>query len=176
MTAESEGWVPETEVWSVELSVTSHTLTAYKSVAFPYPLTAGVVGAPEMTSQLFSTALWDLANSRPVHSLLCSCLLCLLPLFHCSLQDGFGQTWCTGDMSIPLQFASLYVCLLTASYLTQTGECLRGFFLNTSLSFGPLVWEGFVVIAGFWRPNKWSQNTNTNTTDFVIHKDDILCT
>ena len=29
-------------------------------------------------------------------------------LYHCALQDNFGQTWWTGDMSIPLQFASLY--------------------------------------------------------------------
>ena len=29
-------------------------------------------------------------------------------LFHCALQDGFGQTWWTGDMCIPLQFVSLY--------------------------------------------------------------------
>ena len=29
--------------------------------------------------------------------------------FHCALQDGFGQTWWwTGDITIPLQFASLY--------------------------------------------------------------------
>ena len=28
--------------------------------------------------------------------------------FHCALQDGFGQTWWTRDMTIPLQFASLY--------------------------------------------------------------------
>ena len=28
--------------------------------------------------------------------------------FHCALQDGFGQSWWTGDMIIPLQFASLY--------------------------------------------------------------------
>ena len=55
------------------------------------PLSAGVVGAPLVTSQpvssifLFSTALWDLANSRPVHSLMLSshlffCLVCLCPL------------------------------------------------------------------------------------------------
>ena len=25
--------------------------------------------------------------------------------FHCALQDGFAQTWWTGDISIPLQFA-----------------------------------------------------------------------
>ena len=29
--------------------------------------------------------------------------------FRCALQDGFGQTWWTGNMSIPLQFASVYV-------------------------------------------------------------------
>ena len=28
--------------------------------------------------------------------------------FHCALQDGFGQTLRTGNMTIPLQFASLY--------------------------------------------------------------------
>ena len=28
--------------------------------------------------------------------------------FNCALQDGFGQTWWIGDMTIPLQFASLY--------------------------------------------------------------------
>ena len=61
---------------------------------FIYPLTARVVGAPQIILQpvspyyfsLFSAALWDLANSRPVHSLMLSahlflCLLCLLPPF-----------------------------------------------------------------------------------------------
>ena len=28
--------------------------------------------------------------------------------FHCALQDGFGQTWWTGNMTKPLQFASFY--------------------------------------------------------------------
>ena len=28
--------------------------------------------------------------------------------FHCALQNGFGLTWWTGDMTIPLQFASLH--------------------------------------------------------------------
>ena len=46
---------------------------------------------------LFSTALWDLPNSRPVHSLMLSshlflCRPCLLPPFHCALQDGSDQT------------------------------------------------------------------------------------
>ena len=57
-----------------------------------YPLTARVVGASQMISQPVSpdfpvpTALWDLANSRPVYSLMLSshlnlCLPCLLPPF-----------------------------------------------------------------------------------------------
>ena len=51
-----------------------------------YPLTAKVIGAPQMISQpvssifsLFSTALWDLTNSRPVHSLMLSSHLFLCP-------------------------------------------------------------------------------------------------
>ena len=82
-----------------------------------YPLTIRVVLAQhDFTTSfhfsLFSTALWDLPNSRPVQSLMLSshlffCLPCLLPLF-IVLQDGFGQTWWTGDMTILLQFASLY--------------------------------------------------------------------
>ena len=56
---------------------------------FTYSLTVGVVGAPCMTSQpVSSTALWDLANSRPVHFLTLSsklsfffCLPCLLRSF-----------------------------------------------------------------------------------------------
>ena len=45
---------------------------------------------------LFSTAPWDLANSRSVHSpMLFSHLFFLSALssspFHCALQDGFGQ-------------------------------------------------------------------------------------
>ena len=31
-------------------------------------------------------------------------------LFHCVLQDGFRKTWWTGDMTISLQFTSLYDC------------------------------------------------------------------
>ena len=31
--------------------------------------------------------------------------------FHCALQDGFGQTWWKGGMSIPFQF--VWVCLCT---------------------------------------------------------------
>ena len=60
---------------------------------------------------LFSSPLWDLADSRLLHSLMLSsylffCLSLSSSPFHCAFQDGFGQTWWTGDMSIPLQFAS----------------------------------------------------------------------
>ena len=47
---------------------------------------------------LFSTAFWDLPNSRPVHFLMLSSyfFLCLSALssspFHCALQGGFGLT------------------------------------------------------------------------------------
>ena len=45
---------------------------------------------------LFFTALWDLTNSGPVHSLMLSFYLFLSALssssFHCALQDGFGHT------------------------------------------------------------------------------------
>ena len=61
---------------------------------------------------LFSTALWDLPNSRPVHSLMLSfhlflCLPCLLPPLTMPCMMVLA-TWWTGDMTIPLQFASLY--------------------------------------------------------------------
>ena len=63
-------------------------------------------------SSLFSTALWDLANSRPVHFLMLSShlFLCLprllLPLL--CLARWFWPDLMNGDMTIPLHFASLY--------------------------------------------------------------------
>ena len=73
-------------VTNTSLSLSSLPLSLF------YPLTARVVGAPQMVSQpvssifSFSTVLWDLPNSRPVHSLMSSshlfhCLPCLLPPF-----------------------------------------------------------------------------------------------
>ena len=57
-----------------------------------YPITEGRLGTTDdfttsfLHFSLFSTALWDLVNSRPVHSLMLSshlflCLPCLLPPF-----------------------------------------------------------------------------------------------
>ena len=86
---------------------------------------------------LSSTALWDLANSRPVHSPMLSFHLFFLSvlsssLFHCALRDGFGQTRWTGDMSVPLHFASAYDgqevfvwsdCLLYLGMNSLVGKC-----------------------------------------------------
>ena len=84
-----------------------------------YTLIARVVGALQIISQ-------PLSSIFPV--LHCPLGLCELPVcpflegvfpplplsalcsstFHCASQDGFGQTWWTGDITIPLQFVSLY--------------------------------------------------------------------
>ena len=61
---------------------------------------------------LFSTALWDLANSRPIHSLMFSshlflCLPCLLPPFTVPCKVVLARPD-EQETSIPLQFASLY--------------------------------------------------------------------
>ena len=59
-----------------------------------------------------STALWELANSRPPFPEVVFPPFLLTALssspFYCALQGGFGKTWWTGDMTIPLQFVSLY--------------------------------------------------------------------
>ena len=63
---------------------------------FTYPLTPGVVGAPQMTPQPVSSIfLCSPLPSGPVPSLILSSNLFLSALsspFHCALQDGFGQT------------------------------------------------------------------------------------
>ena len=103
--------------------VQSNESTIYSSVIIIIinPWTTRVVGAPQMILQ-------------PVFSIF-PCFHCLLGLgelhacpfpdvvypplplsalssspFHCALQDGVGQIWWTGNMTIPLQFASLYDC------------------------------------------------------------------
>ena len=60
---------------------------------------------------MFSNALWDLINSRHVHSLMQSshlflCLLVFFPLSLC-LARWFWPDLMKGDMCVPRQFASL---------------------------------------------------------------------
>ena len=61
---------------------------------------------------LFSTALWDLSNSRPVHSLMLSshlflCLPCLLSPFTVPCKMVLARPD-EQETTIPLHFASLY--------------------------------------------------------------------
>ena len=131
-------------------------------MTFTYPLTAGVVGAPQMTSQpvssifLFPTALWDLAKCRPVHSLMLSShsffFVCLdfFTLLVC-LARWFWPDLLNGRQTIPLQFASLYDgqevlvgsdCLLdlgTDFLVPLYGLCMRCVVSCGSTSFSWLV-------------------------------------
>ena len=66
---------------------------------------------------LFSTALLDLVNSRPVHSLvLSSPPLSLSALssssFRCAVQDGCGETWWTGRWETQSYHCSLRIFTL----------------------------------------------------------------
>ena len=55
--------------------------------------------------------------------------------FHCALQDGFSQTWWTGDLSIPRQFASLY-----DGQVFVWSDCLLD--LGTNFLIGNMVFVG----------------------------------
>ena len=92
-------------------------------IIFFHPLTARVVGAPQMISQpvssispwFFPVLHYPLGLGKLQACPFPDIAFPPLPLstlssssFHCALQDGFGQTWWTGDMAIPLQSASLY--------------------------------------------------------------------
>ena len=84
-----------------------------------YPLTTRVIGTPHIILQSVSSILpcshcplWlGELQAGPFPDV----VFLPLPLsalssspFHWALQDGFGQTWWTGDVTIPPQFASLY--------------------------------------------------------------------
>ena len=82
------------------------------------PLTVRVTGAPQMILPPVSSinpcspmppGTWRTPGlSIPWCCLSTSSSVCLVFFpFHCALQNGLGQTWWTGDMTIPLQFASL---------------------------------------------------------------------
>ena len=79
-----------------------HVLTdsVFQIFTFTYPLTAGVFAAPQMTSQQFPpffcsplpSVTWQTKGlSIPCRPTSFSVGLVYFP-FHCSLQDGFGQS------------------------------------------------------------------------------------
>ena len=87
---------------------------------------------------LFSTALWDLANSKPVHSLMLSshlflCLPCLLPPSLClarwfwpDLMNGrhdHTTAVCVSLRWSDLQGCHLCVCVC-AIFLTRCNDCV----------------------------------------------------
>ena len=83
------------------------------------PSTARVVGAPQVilqpVSSFFPVLHCPLGLAELQTCPFPDVVFPPLPLstfssspFHCALQDGFGQAWWTGDMTILLQFASLY--------------------------------------------------------------------
>ena len=111
-----------------------------------YPLTARVVWAPQMICNqflpFFPVLHCPLGLSKLQACLFPDVVFPPLPLsalsssrFCCALQDSFGQTWWTGDMTIPLQFVSLYNgqevlvwsnCLLLCWILAQTSSLVTG--------------------------------------------------
>ena len=84
-----------------------------------YPLTMRVIGAPQMISQpvfsIFSCSQCPLGLGKLQACPFSDVVFLHLPLsalssspFHCALQDDFGQTWWTENITIPLQFVSLF--------------------------------------------------------------------
>ena len=108
---------------------------------------------------LFSTAVLDLANSRPVHSLMLSshlflCLPCLLPPFHCALQDGFGQSWWIWDMtgyhcSLHLFTTVRSLCGPIACWiLVRTSSLIIWSCMRCLVSFGSISFPWLVFFLG----------------------------
>ena len=105
---------------SIYLTCFTFAFTFTFTFSFTYPLTARVIGAPQMTSQPVSSTfpcspppsgtLRTPGLSIPSYCLSTSFFLSALSAsrFHCALQDDFCRIGWTGDMSTPLQFASLY--------------------------------------------------------------------
>ena len=123
------------------LSKCSLQFRDFLSPHLTYPLTVRVSGAPQMTSQpnfphltLSSTALWELVNSKPVHSLLLSshlifCLPCLLPPFivPCKMTVARPDEWETCP----------YHCTLLLFIMVTWSNCLLN--LGTDFLVGNVV-------------------------------------
>ena len=121
LSAQAQKWKKKKVPWKTLPTNIDRSLSACTFI-LTYPLIARVIGASKWFHNQFppfSSALQELVNSRPVHSLTSSSHLffCLLSSasFHCALQDGFGQTWWTGDMSIPRSLR-LFMMVRRSSY------------------------------------------------------------
>ena len=109
-----------------------------------YLLTARVAGAPQTISQPVSSIFpCTPLPSRTWQTPGLSIPWCYLPTsssasssspLNCALQDGFGQTWWMGDMTIPLHFASLYT-----GQVLMWSDCLLN--LGTDFLIGNMVFQ-----------------------------------
>ena len=109
---------------------------------------------------LFSTALWDLANSRPFHSmwlfshifffLLFFCLPCLLPLFSvvcpCRMVLARPDKWETCPNHFNLR---LFTMARRSSYQVLAHVSNLGLFLSFVLKGLPSLESGFAERSGF---------------------------
>ena len=98
-------------------------------------------------SSLFPTALWDLANSRPVHSLMSSshlflCLPCLLPPFTATYEGWFWPDLMTGRRDHTttacffLRWSGLRVVRLPAGSWHGLPRWQHGFYMRSAASCG----------------------------------------
>ena len=112
------------------------------------PLTARVLGAPQMILQPVSSnfpcspltsGTWRTPGlSVPWCCLPISSSVCLVFFpFHWNLQHGFGQTWWTGNMTIPLQFASLY----NGQRVFMWSDCLLDLGIDFLIDNMVFVWD-----------------------------------
>ena len=111
---------------------------AYIIIIIIDPLTARVAGAPQMILQpVFSILPCSLLPSGLGDLQACpfpGVVFPSLPLsalssspFYYTLQDGFGQTWWKGDMTIPVQF-----CLFTMVRRSSCGPIVCWILARTS--------------------------------------------
>ena len=111
--------LPIVEDYPVGLNASKVIRWFFLRLIIIYFLPARVVGAPQMMSQPVSS-IFPVLHCPLGLAELQACpfpnvVSPPLPLsalssapFLCALQDGSGQTWWTGDMTIPLKFVSLY--------------------------------------------------------------------
>ena len=166
-----EYMVPWTVLWvGVFVGNSTERVSDFFIIIIVHPFTARVLGAPQMILQpvfsifpLFSSALWDLANSRPVNSLMLSshlflCLPCLLPPFTvpCKMvlaRPDERETWpyhCSLRLFTVVSRSScgLIACwILARTSSSVTWSCMRCVVSCGSTSFS---WLAFFFGALLW--------------------------